>query len=615
MSLARLKRLTLQFKRHQKGAVFLIMIAIITVGVIATLIGALSKVGLQNARNLSSSDILAQSKETVIGYMLSGGTNPPGWMMSPDVLNVPSTSEILYNSTTYGGNYDGESDAGCFDSTQPSATPPYTPLRSNISERRCLGRLPWKSLGMSINSPTENDPIGYMPWYAFSRNLNSSAAINSELLNTNSNWLKVYDMNGGLLSDRVAFVIIVPGPALPNQNRPPSPNLKGASEYLDSISLPAGCAPSGMPCTITYSNYDLAEKFVTGDEHRWMADPDNPAKQIQDPTYQFNDKLMYVTIDELMPLIEKRIAREVKACLDEYAAAPVPSNGNQPSNKYPWPAPVSDTTNYTGVVGTLFGRIPAGPNVNTSSGSVYITDFTNALDTLQTSLNAWAANRNSKSLTKALNKAGKTLEKLAESIADKQPTTPPVDSSVTDPLIDAGNYAKNIDKGDSSSRVTNLQALINTANSTLPSTASTSDSTMLTNWTDACGDLFGSSYWADWQNLVFYQVADGFKPSQTAPSCGSSCLSISGSGNTNNGNGLYRAAVIVAGKMKAGQTTRTPTNHADYLEAGNQISKTPDTSPTKVLETYKVIDPNYSTVNDLVLCLDGKGVNSNSSCQ
>ena len=124
------------------------------------------------------------------------------------------------------------------------------------------------------------------------------------------------------------------------------------------------------------------------------------------------------------------------------------------------------------------------------------------------------------------------------------------------------------------------------------------DSSMSTVWPSSC-TLFASTYWTSWQNMVFYQVADGYQPGIVIPGC-IGCFSISGSGNTSAGSGTYRAAILIARRAIVGQV-RNPTNSSTYLENLNQHQA----SLTTTFETYNPSDLNYSTVNDLVFCLDG----------
>lgn len=582
--------------RAQHGAAMMVMLVIMIMGVSFFLVNALSKVTLQNARNEKSSDLLVQAKEVIMGYILAGDTlRPPGMMMFPDVLDRPAALELRPDGTQ-GSNYDGETEGGCFNYSLSSAPTPYTPLTSsaaNMPDVRCIGRLPWKSLGMSISAPSENDPTGFMPWFAFSRNLiDPNTKINSELLNINTRWLKVYNMNGTLRSDRVAFVVIIPGPPLSGQSRPTSPPLGDPAQYLDSISIPEGCI--GAACLSVFKNYDLTEKFITGEERRWMDDPANPGKQIEDPTYQFNDKVLFVTIDDLMPLIEKRIAREVKACLDDYANALINVN-----HKYPWPALVSDASAFdppidpgrAGAYDVLFGRLSEkAPNTSLTSGGGTPPTGTllSLIQTVQDSLDNYIGGTGT---LHDLNEAGDDLKDFAANGT---------------PAHDAGNTADNCTDLSCTSL---LQSQLNTAMGLGPS-----DTTMPTSWSSvaSCKKLIiDSSYWSYWRDLVFYQVASGYQPGG-AGSCttGTTCLSVNGTGNTSTGSGTYHAAVSIAGKILPGVPQARPsTASGDYLEAagGNAHTSIIGASPAVTFTTYKPSDTtNYPTVNDVVLCLDGK---------
>ncbi len=597
-------RTTHMYMQRQRGAVFIVMLVIMIIGVAAFLVSSLSKVALQTARNEKSSDLLAQVKEVVVGYAVKGtGGVRPGDLLIPDVLSPTETPPY---------NYDGVTEGGCLDASKPLSTPiPGVPVIGSGANMRCLGRLPWKNFSLPIDSPSENDPTGFMPWYAVSANLvdPSHVTINSELLNTDNTmhlpnnypvpphpWLTVRDMKGNVLSDRVAFIIFIPGAALSGQARSASPNLGGANQYLDSITVPAGCT---LPCTpgVTYNNFDLDDDFIMGDEHRWIDDPANPGKQIEDPNYNFNDKLLYVTIDELMPFIEKRIAREVKSCLDDFAA--VATNTN---HKYPWAALVSDTTafpNRTGTYNVLFGRVSEIPS-NATSGGGPLPPIQQALQNQIIALQTALANYlNGTGTLSNLTNTGDTLKDFA--------LNSPYNLPSTDPAVLSGLYA---DNWNGSSSSTTLTGYINSALNAL----SPSDNTLPGSWAGipSCNKLIlNSTYWTDWRDLVFYQVANGYQPGG-AGTCtvNTTCLSIGGSGNPAAGNGSYRASVIIAGKILPAQTRPSTANPPDnYLEvaAGNSHQSQAGATPSVNFITYRPSDTaNYLTVNDLVLCVDGK---------
>lgn len=313
---------------NQHGAALIVMLVILVMGALTFLVSSLNRSELRIQQNQSSSQILAHTKEEVMGNIMSGIDGQiPGNLLTPDMLSGVETPAY---------NYDGTANYGCLDASVPGSTPvPGLPLINSGANMRCLGRLPWKAYGMSISSPSEHDPLGIMPWYAVSANLVDplNVVFNPDMSNLlppsdcppspltqclKHPWLTVRDMNGNVLSNRVAIVIIVPGPALPGQGRTASP-MGGPNQYLDSITVPAGCATPCVPGT--YSNFDLDDDFVTGEERRWILDPNDPANRIEDPNYRFNDKLLYVTIDELMPLIVKRAAGEARSALNSYNSA------------------------------------------------------------------------------------------------------------------------------------------------------------------------------------------------------------------------------------------------------------------------------------------------------
>lgn len=568
--------------RNQRGAAFMVMLSIMIIGVITVLVGALSKATLQTARNEKSSDMLALSKEILVGYAVNGtgGGQRPGDLPYPDRLLASETPS----------NYDGNTDSCPTLQTAPTPT-------------GCLGRLPWSTpLFLSMTSPSENDPTGLMPWYAVSANMVDPAGVtmNSELLNTAPHtWLTVRDMKGNVLSNRVAFILAIPGPVLPGLSRPLStsqggPGLMGANQYLDSITVPATCTAPCVPGT--YSNADADDSFIMGDEHRWIDDPSNPGHQIEDASYNFNDKLIYVTIDELMPLIEKRIAREVKNCLDSYAAVS--------ANKYPWAAPISPLA-YTSVTNTKFGRIPDVPVITTVN--INIQSLFNALAAVEAARINCISSDNATN-TNAMINAGIALVAIANTVASTQPTTPAIPGSVTSNAITAGQRAQDtsptrcerVENG-TSILLENAQAATNTALSGITVNVP-EDAAMLATWPVGCfvsGNM--ADYWPDWQRLVLYQVSDSYRPNGAAASCAGTCLSVNGSGNPNAGSGTYRASIALAGK-KLGTQTRVTEAIDQYLDGtANQ------TAPSNLIfETSRPADTGYSAVNDLVLCLDGK---------
>lgn len=259
-----------------------------------------------------------------IGNMSTG--QRPGSMPKPDAL------------TESPGDYDGTADGGCLDSSKANGLP----LIEKGETLRCLGRLPWKNLGMSLPAPSENDVAGLVPWYAVSGNL---AADQTCLTSLNSNtlsvpytsydcpsatlpfpWLTVRDSQGNVISNRVAVVLIMPGPPLASQSRPPSPNLAGASQYLDSVTIGG----------TVYSNADMDNDFIIGEQ-----------------STTFNDVVTYITIDDLMRDLEAAAASTALSAVANFRTA---------TGAYPWLANFASPAivgSFVPAAGTRQGLVPA----------------------------------------------------------------------------------------------------------------------------------------------------------------------------------------------------------------------------------------------------------------
>jgi hypothetical protein len=200
-----------------------------------------------------------------------------------------------------------------------------------------VGWLPWVSLDL----PELTDDTGTRLWYALSPTLrddDSAQPINSDTPMS----LRI---DGGV--GEIAAIIIAPRSALTGQTRPSN----NAADYLEG------------------DNANGDANYVSG-----------PASN------SFNDMVAIITRQELMAAVEKRIANEIKACLEEHAASTV----ENPAQTYPWPAPLANSI-FKGTAESLFGMVPAtqpggNPDVDLKQS---ISDLTSAQNTLTT---AWAGN-------------------------------------------------------------------------------------------------------------------------------------------------------------------------------------------------------------------------------
>lgn len=308
--------------RRERGAALLIILTIIGLGAAFLLVSALNKANLQIERDKAAYATLAQAKEALIAWAITrpDSSNKMGILPNPDELDPAETPPL---------NYDGNTNVGCLSTTWT----PGAALTGSGGNMRCLGRLPWNALGLNIASPSQNDPNGTMPWYAVSGNLVDTCTdivINPGLLNTaftgytaclSGNprpypWLTVHDERGNILSNRVAAVIFYPGPAIGGQTRPAAP-LSGPAVYLDSVTVAAGCAAPCVPGNYNNARLNPGNDFIVGKDSRLVSATDPNYAQ----PYNFNDKVVYITIDELMAAAEKRAAGEVAARLRTYYAS------------------------------------------------------------------------------------------------------------------------------------------------------------------------------------------------------------------------------------------------------------------------------------------------------
>lgn len=504
----------------QRGAALMVMLVIMIIGSAAFLVSSFSSSALQIGRDKITADALAQAKEALIGRAV-GDANHPGSLPCPDT-----------------------NDDGSAESLSGNDCPSY------------IGRLPWKTLGL----PDLRDGYGEHLWYVLSRNFrdDNSNSINSDTAGN-------LTVSGTTTASSIIAIVFAPGNALSGQSR--------------SATQTAACTTTGSSiaaslCATNYlegSNANLNTLATL-----------NLSYQTAATSITFNDQLIFIAHDQLSSPVEKRIAREVKACLDEYAA--------NSANKYPWAVLVNDPS-YTGTFNTLFGRISYLPNISTSPPSAAATTLSAALSALQAAVNNFAANGSSANQTALIN-AGNYVVSLKNSI--------PAISSTVDTAGDWGvEFA-----GGQHTQATVLTKITSANTALTPYLSVSSDPAMSTSWPDTASFtcIFNKSYWLDWKDLVFYQIADNYHPGGTA-SCTTNvtCLSITGSGNNVAGSGTYRAVVVVAGK-KLG-ASRTSSNIADYLEPDNLL---PQSDATKPYKTYRPTDPGYQSVNDLALCVDGR---------
>jgi hypothetical protein len=164
------------------------------------------------------------------------------------------------------------------------------------------------------------DVAGEPFWYAIAgryRDTSTVGSLNSETAGE----ITVNGAGGVPLATDVVAVVIAPRAALSGQTRDPanSATLNDRANYLEGENATSVGADT---------------LFL----HQAESDT-------------FNDFVLPITRAMLMRAVEKRVARQARACLTDYAAV---------QTYLPYAAPMSDTTIYAEQSGVLYGRIPKG---------------------------------------------------------------------------------------------------------------------------------------------------------------------------------------------------------------------------------------------------------------
>ncbi len=400
----------------QRGAALIVMVVIMAVGSAAFLVNSLNSAGLKIKRDEITAAALAQAKDALIGQAVTYNDYPGS-------LPCPDTDD------------DGTSDAG-----GTTGCPQY------------IGRLPWKTLGL----PDLRDAAGERLWYTLSRNVRRYASVRP----LNSDTSGTLNITGTYTANNLMAIVFAPGAPLPTQSR--------------SATQTAPCTTTDIPPSTEFENV-CATNYLEGSNAN-LSKEANPVAGINpNQSYQnanastpFNDQLISISQNQLFPLVEKRIAKEISNCLQNYASANL--------SRYPWAAPLdpSSSPQYNDQSGILFGRLPE----------------VNFNDTKSDSSN------------------------------DMSQQWPP---------------------------------------------------------TIACDGV--AMWWSDWKEMVFYGLADAYKPYISSPAANActpagACLSV----NPPSATADKKFVVIVAGKKLAGQVRSSNADKStlsNYLEAPNNGGATP----------------------------------------
>jgi hypothetical protein len=317
-------------------AAIILLLLILGVGVTVLVYNFPTPAKQSIERDKVTAAALAQAKAALIGFAagidLGTGASRPGDLPCPDMDN------------------DGTADTSC--------------------SGGALGRLPWSRLGLQ----DLRDGDGERLWYAVSSNFKNNprttctapsqtTCLNSDTRGTitvrNKEGTVIYNGNDAWSSHSpsgVIAVVIAPGGVLQRQGAA-SAQTRGCTVGVDCDAnelcttspptLTAKCNPvnyldnqTGVEDNAAFTDGSGTDGFING----IVLDADG--NQV------VNDQLIVITWQDLMPPLERRVAKEAYNCMASYAAA---SNG-----RYPWAASVSASASgdYSSAQGERFGRIP-----------------------------------------------------------------------------------------------------------------------------------------------------------------------------------------------------------------------------------------------------------------
>ena len=297
---------------HQRGQALILTALLVIVGFGALLFNSTALVSnsIANQQAKNAEIELAKVRDALIGWSASrtpplGGANArPGDLPCPDMNN------------------DGFEDGSCV--------------------AGAIGRMPWKTL----NIPEPKDSSAETLWYAIAgpfRNYNmNTASINSD---TVGNLTLYVGSSATTLTSQAIAVIFSPGASLGAQNRDPSTN--------------ALCATTGTTIARNLCAANYLEATGGGNN----AQTGGPFIQAQS-SGTFNDRPLVITNADLMPVVEPRVARELRTILQNYKAntACACTNLGGTAGCYPWADlsnGTSDAPPYDIGQGNNRGRVPA----------------------------------------------------------------------------------------------------------------------------------------------------------------------------------------------------------------------------------------------------------------
>ena len=318
-----------RLRSSERGAAFYLFIIVIIGAMAASLFGGSSLLRPRAAAERATEQLLLDAKRLLLANLSAPDLDGSGrrlgeWRLFPDLPIAVGAGADASEP-----NYDGDAETGgcAFRGWIPGQA--LQVPAASMAAARCLGRLPWRELGLAMPQSDGNDDA-IVPWVVFSPNLATAAACWRDFTPLTLAqayvgygcsgpvpypWLTVVDARGNVVSNRVAFALIAPGLPMAGQARGVG---AGPSAYLDQVTIGSGCPSPCQPGSYSNAQFNQADNSAT--------------VLIQAPTdaiaaerlgyfvapYLFNDRLIFVTVDELFAVLQARAKRELVLALQAY---------------------------------------------------------------------------------------------------------------------------------------------------------------------------------------------------------------------------------------------------------------------------------------------------------
>ena len=280
----------------KQGAVLLLMLLIIILGAASFFVSSLNNSSVRTARDNKTTLSLAQAKDALIGDSVSTPS-----LGSAGYLRLPDLGFGMDNIPAEG-----------------SSPPNFT---GNNIDYSVIGKVPWKTLGISPLQDGQGDCI----WYAVSGRFKNDPTTNSPFNWDTLGQIDVIDGDGNAITNNIAALIISPGQPLDRQDRalsnPAYTQCGGnydARNYLDpyissdDASNAVNYFPKGTNNRIAHNSKNKQFVFANNSHH--------------------NDRFLFVTVDEIFRAIIRRNDFSIQLASlinDPYFQTVMPVNTNK----------------------------------------------------------------------------------------------------------------------------------------------------------------------------------------------------------------------------------------------------------------------------------------------